>query len=249
MKKYLVVKEIVTYSLEEMLSDPEKKKKLIEANQPTESFELMEMEIAEEDNLNWLEQIGFENPKLYWDISCSQGSGASFTFDNVNIGKLIEVYPDKELTSNLDGARDDGFRSTLLFLEVNAYPSLRIYGQQNHLSNHYTHSKTVDIYYEIPDDIDERSGEPWLPVHIVNEVLEVNEFRKYVESLVEIVKKIYEDATYRIYRNLQTSYEEMHEEKYIIGELKENEEDEFLENGQIFYRENKCSYEEVKEES
>lgn len=247
MKKYLVVKEIVTYSLEEMLSNPEKKKKLIEANQPTESFEEMEMELAEEDNLNWLEEMGFENPKLYWDIGCSQGSGASFTFDNVNINKLIEIYPNRELANNLDGTRDDGFRSTLLFLEKHPYPSLRIYGQQNHLSYHYSHSKTVDIHYEIPDDIDERSGEPWLPVHIVNEVLEASEFRKYVESLVEIVEEIYEDAAYTVYKNLQTTYWEMHEEKYIIGELKENGEDEFLENGQIFYRENKCSYEEVKE--
>lgn len=39
-----------------------------------------------------IEDAGFNDPKLHWDLSCCQGSGASFDCDSIDVSKALKDW-------------------------------------------------------------------------------------------------------------------------------------------------------------
>ena len=226
MRQVKLEKVIDIYSLDEMLADPEKKAKLIEFNQPCECEEQAVMDDTSDDIASEIEEYGFKNIHPQWDMSCSQGSGASFSFEDVDIAKLIDNYPDRSLAGELDNARLDGFRETLEYIKDDVIIS----GKFNSFANHYTHEKTVDVDIDYPDDVndDTQVGA------IVNEVLQTTEFRNYMDYIREVVEKIYYDAAGLLYKKLSDQWEWLHSEEAIIENLKGNGDLEFTADGKCF---------------
>ena len=228
MKKYKLEKVINVYSLEEMLQDPEKKKKLIEVNQPCEAEEQAIMDDTESDIMAEIEGYGFKGTKAQWDLSCCQGSGASFSFENVDIDSLIDKYPDRDLAANLDNAKCDGFEDTWLYLsEHGDLPTFR--GNFNSLSNHYTHEKTVDVLVE-HNEINEYDE----TALIVNDVIQTNDWDSHLEDIRKEVEKIYYDAAGILYKKLNAQWDWLHSEEAIIENLKGNGDLEFTSDGKCF---------------
>jgi hypothetical protein len=211
-----------------MLADPEKKAKLIEFNQPCECEEQAIMDDTSDDIMAEIESYGFKGTKAQWDLSCCQGSGASFSFENVDIDSLIDKYPDRDLAANLDNAKCDGFEDTWLYLsEHGDEPIFR--GNFNSLSNHYTHEKTVDVLVE-HDEISEYDE----AALIVNDVIQTNDWDSHLEDIRKEVEKIYYDAAGLLYKKLSDQWEWLHSEEAIIENLKGNGDLEFTADGKCF---------------
>ena len=215
MKKYKLEKVIDVYSLDEMLADDEKKQKLLEQNQPSDVETQIFLEYEMEDIVETLGNVGFtidtKNSNWYhYDVSGCQGSGASFIFTDVDIETLIEKYPNEELAKELDDIVNSRFESTQKYLkESNNLP--RFYGKWNHLANHYTHSKTVDIYVDEIDSSDE----------LISDIIQTRDFKEYIEEIRQVIEKIYYDAAGNMYNKLEKQYNYMYSEEgvkeYIEG--------------------------------
>ena len=226
MKKVKLEKVIEVFSLEEMLNDPEKKKNFLGKNQLNEFDEETLMEVELEEQTEWVESLGFKGVDIHYDVSCCQGSGASFIFSNVDIKKLIDEAPNRVLAGELDEAIQDGFPNTLEHL-LNE-EAIQICGTWNHLSNHYTHEKTVDVEGEYPDDVNDE---------ILNEAVNSSDFEKYFDNIVGIVREIYYDVAGELYRRFDRAWDYIHSEESIINICKENGEDLFTEDGRVFNEE------------
>lgn len=75
-----------------------------------------------------IENAGFKNPKIYYDLSCSQGSGACFDSNELDFNTLLKDFNCKHKQWILNLLNDGN------------YISIQI--KQNHYANHYTHSRT-----------------------------------------------------------------------------------------------------------
>ncbi len=75
-----------------------------------------------------IEEKGFKNPQIYYDLSCCQGSGACFDSADLDFNILLKDFEckHKQWIINL--------------LNNENYISIQI--KQNHYANHYTHSRT-----------------------------------------------------------------------------------------------------------
>lgn len=75
-----------------------------------------------------IEDAGFKNPKIYYDLSCCQGSGACFDSDDLDFNTLLKDFECKHKQWILNLLNDKN------------YISIQV--KQNHYAHHYTHSKT-----------------------------------------------------------------------------------------------------------
>ena len=75
-----------------------------------------------------IENAGFKNPKIYYDLSCCQGSGACFDSKDLDFNVLLKDFNCKHKQWILNLLNDGN------------YISIKI--KQNHYANHYTHSRT-----------------------------------------------------------------------------------------------------------
>lgn len=78
-----------------------------------------------------IEEKGFKNSKIYYDLSCSQGSGACFDSNDLDFNTLLKDFECKHKQWIIDLLNDEN------------YVSIQI--EQNHYANHYTHSRTRNI--------------------------------------------------------------------------------------------------------
>lgn len=138
MELITVSKVLEVYSLQEMLSDPNRKRNLLEAN--SIDGEIFDMEIEDEAQSfkEVLESKGYEDPKLWWDLSYCQGSGACFDCDNINIPKVISD-PNIELK--------DSYKEVINKLYNEG--QISAHTEKNYFANHYYHSKTRNIVVEV----------------------------------------------------------------------------------------------------
>lgn len=111
-----------------------------------------------------LEAIGFNNPDVYWRISYSQGDGACFTADDIDIdtflkfcfGKLDTTDVDwlfKDCWQNFDERRLDWLHA----FDVLGDYSFRV--DRSYYCGNYVHEGTADFCshggYALPESVDE----------------------------------------------------------------------------------------------
>lgn len=213
-KKY--VKEITLYTLDEMLADSKLKANLLEANEENEQFLNISLEQDAEDIEAELESKGFQDVKVYYDLSGCQGSGVYFTFDGVNILKLMQkeksIYHSAYIIKY--AFKDWGRKLRQLY----SYVGIRTI--QNHWSNHNCHSRCVDIEFNYSniDFTEEEYSES---------------FKRFETDFNDL----YQNLCHDIYKQLAKSLEYYTSEEFLIEDLKARDCDLFLENGQVYYEE------------
>lgn len=116
----------------------EEQKKAVLDNYRYINVEDFSLVIDEESYKKPIEDAGFNDPKLHWDLSCCQGSGASFDCSSIDVNKALKdwSYHHKKWI----------IRILEQFFIVKTH--------QNLFANHYVHSKTryVDTDGYLPND-------------------------------------------------------------------------------------------------
>ena len=206
-------KELTLYTLEEMLADPQLKTNLLKANQESEQFLDISLQQDVEDIESELESKGFYDVKVYYDLSCSQGSGAYFTFDGVNVLKLMKKEKSIYYSAYIiKYAFKDWGRK---LRQLDSYVGIRTI--QNHWANHNCHSRCVDIEFNYSNiDFTEK------------------EYSKSFKNFEADFNDLYQDFCSNIYSKLQKSLEYFTSDEFLIEDLKAREEFTlFHENGTI----------------
>lgn len=218
-----VTKNYTVYSLDEMLADKKLKEKLLKANEPDEWAIESDLKIEIEELYSQLEEKGFMNPNILYDISYCQGSGACFDCDDISLQKVLkDVYKDLGLT-------EEDY-NIIVKLEEDDFIKYCTY--TNSYANHYCHSKTryiAEKYNYDYDDYPEYARSHWK-----NDNDEMDEVFGESGTIIRYLVEEYQDNCYKLYKQLQDRYEYMMSEEYISQDLRENGYNKFLENGTIF---------------
>lgn len=189
------------YTLEEMKADPKLKKNLVESNQHDDVDNFLETDVT--DLVYEFEALGFLNVKIYYDLSCSQGSGCCFEFTEVDILKLVRKY--KSLNKSCRKLK-------FLFKKynrkgwVNKFAPYTISTIRNSLANRYCHSNTRNMEFDFEN----------LAFNNLFDSVEVQ------ENLLEFkneMRKVYYDLCNHIQDRLQKSLEYYESADFIIEEL------------------------------
>lgn len=207
-----IIKELTLYTLEEMLADPKLKANLLAANQETDEFLNLSLEYDQEEIVSDLESKGFHDVKVYYDLSGCQGSGAYFTFEGVNVLKLMKK--EKSIYHSAHPIRylfKDWGRK---LRQLDSYSDIKTV--QNHWANHYCHENCVDI------EFDDKS-------------IDFTDWQKHqFESFKSDFTRLYKNLCYEIYNRMQKALDYYTSEDFLIEDLKAREDCSlFLENGQI----------------
>lgn len=148
---------------------------------------------------------GFDDVDVRYDISYSQGSGASFTAGSVDIKKWLAYYKlEHKFTILLDYLDD-------------------VYANIRSGSSHYYHEKTtssnVETDFEYLDELTDDQH---------------NKLNEETEFLVKILDEDVEETNRMIYKTLLDDYEAQTSEDAIIESFEANDVV-FTEDGKIFY--------------
>ena len=208
------VKEYVFDTIEELKAHVDVERYL-EENYAKYPEDLVWAEPVEEDFRNICKFFGLHNVKTCWDVSCSQGSGASFegTFytEDMDYKGLKGYAPkDKEL-ANLFGILEDAIYESYRYYDEddekciaeNKIISAGIYRCRH---TNYCHKETMCItaYNEDEDEV-----------------------REYADNVLNAFK----DLANWFYNQLSAEYEHITSEDYILQEIVSNEigiEEEYL---------------------
>ena len=209
------IKELTLYTLDEMIADPKLKKKLLEANKESEDFLDLSMKMDVEDLEAELESKGFQDVKIHWDLSYCQGSGVYFTFDGVNVFKLMKheksIYESAQKIKYL--FKDWGRKLKQLYTYVG------IKAIENHWANLNCHSKCVDIEFE----------------YSVEEYTKGWEDTQSFKDFETDFKNLYQDLCSNIYNRLQKSLDYYESEEFLIEDLRCREPiSYYLDTGQLY---------------
>lgn len=100
-----------------------------------EDFSLV---IDEALHMKLIEDAGFNDPELQWDLSCCQGSGASFDCDSIDVSKALKDW--------------DYHHKKWIIKILEQFFIVKI--RRNSFANYYVHSKTryVDTDGYLPND-------------------------------------------------------------------------------------------------
>ena len=79
-----------------------------------------------------IDNAGFKSPKIYYDLSCCQGSGASFECDEIDFRELIKEFDCKH--------------KAWLLSYLEQYCIGRVIS--NRYSNHYCHERTREVNFD-----------------------------------------------------------------------------------------------------
>lgn len=225
---------LTVYTYEEMIADDTRRKSLVATNPIGEWQEDEEMNIIVSDLVEELENQGFSEVKIMYDLSCSQGSGACFDFSDIDIVELSEKVP--ALTEVLDP-----YIETVRFL-IDYDSFLSVKTTRNSFANHYCHSKTRNLeYISILDEL-EKLDDQLLDFEyekkrypIIRELLRTQSFSDFITDVVNTLEEVYQDKCHYIYRKLQKHWDYLHSESYCLEEVKSmiSPNAMFLSNGRV----------------
>ena len=130
------MKEKVIRCLEFNELNEEQKKKVLEKYRDINVEDFTQV-IDEYKFKEPIEEAGFNNPYLNWDLSCSQGSGASFDCDSIDVSKALKDW--------------DYHHKKWVIQILEQFYTVKV--SQNSFANHYVHEKTryVSIKGYLPD--------------------------------------------------------------------------------------------------
>ncbi len=155
---------------------------------------------------NYLKDLGFSNPKTYYSGFNSQGDGACFIFDNLDLKTFLEKNKIKSKFPLLYKYNDE------------------IYLRAQHECNHYYHEKTISVYSEL-DNLDVSCSRQNQVINAIEKQLEAFE-SWFEEWRIEECKKIYKELKEDFYYVIS--------DKAIKENIIANEYD-FNEDGTMYY--------------
>lgn len=188
----MLIKTIKIYNFNELSEDIQQSLIEEELNKQY-GISYWDYEVYSQDVLdNWkekLENMGFNDVKIRYTGFCSQGDGASFTSDNVNLGKVIDI--DKFCQQ---------YNLRKLFVKILLkYLECKIIDINHHYSHPY--SVTTDIDYYIVD------------------FKHKNKIYKLIDTLIDklcsYINNMQVTYAYKIYRELEEQYYHCYSEEHI----------------------------------
>lgn len=158
-----------------------------------------------------LEGFGFFAPRIYFSGFYSQGDGASFECNSVDIDKVFDsIHSEIEsFSKNFRKQFDKDKKAIYDFMEN--YVSFRI----ETLSSRYCHENTRQIewdFYGVPD--------------------EFKYLEKFMDEIGNWLESKRKEFSVEIYRQLEEEYEDSTSDKAVINAVNSNEY-EFLEDGRL----------------
>lgn len=188
-----------------------------------------------------LEELGISEPRIQFTGFWSQGDGASFTGESVDLIRLLKEIPFDFQSEQLEAA-NEGVRTMASLLGWDAVevkrPVLDLILQDGsedlitcsiwRSSNRYYHENTVEIGLELSShwdaqDLEERDIEEW--IFLSEDIDELNSFVKWLEPRLEDWLKT---KCREIYGRLEEEYYKMQED--IMTELEADEEPRWIES-------------------
>lgn len=139
-----------------------------------------------------LEEQGFNNPEINYRGFWSQGDGASFTADNIDLIKLcdyLELWPT---------GKEKTYRSLLENLSYDVYLK-----RTNH---HYYHERSTTFYCFV-------NYSQWCPTRAQNAL------DKFFQDIEPLIDEHIVDMGIAIYKDLQEDYEACTTEEYARQQL------------------------------
>lgn len=199
-----ITKKLTLYTLEEMLADKKLKENLLKANslEEDEHFLSISMEDRENDLAEYLEKQGFHDVHIYYDLGCSQGSGACFDFDGCDMFKIAKNY--KELLSPVNKIRylfKDWNRGKLRYLQ--SYVAIKT--TRNSFANLYCHSRTRNIEFDYSNS-------------------DIGDIDCYKAGFETVFRQVYLNICAYLLDELRKEYDYFTSEEFLIEDLKAREE-------------------------
>lgn len=190
-----ISRELTLYTLDEMLADEKLKKNVLDANREPDSVMERVLEYRSDDLANMLEKKGFQEVKIYYDLSYCQGSGACFDFNGCNVLKIASNYnrliPYVENIKWLfkDWARRGKINS------IDSYCDFKT--NENSFANHYFHERTRDIEFNWKTEIDEAPSDKFSS----DDKLAIDEFQQafrklYIDICIDVRNKLRAEEEY-----------------------------------------------------
>ena len=214
-----ISREVILYTLDEMLADEKLKKNVLDANREPDSVMERIIEDKSNDLAKELEDQGFEDVEIYYDLSYCQGSGACFDFNGCNVLKIASHYPKLlPFINNIKWLfKDWGFRGKISS-SIDSYCDFKT--NENSFANHYCHEKTRDIDFN------------WIPAL---DTVDLNSDNKLaIDEFQQIFRRLYIDICLDIRNKLRAEEEYYQSDEYTIELLKSNNSfNYFYENGTI----------------
>lgn len=198
-----ITREYKIYSFGEL--DEATQEKVLERNSDFNDYDDM-LEAEVEHQKEELLEAGYDDVEILYDISYSQGSGASFTAGKVDLKKFISFYK-----------LEEKFPLVLEYIED-------VYATVARGSSFYYHEKTTYSAVEIDAD--------YLAEQLTDE--EYNKLEAEVELLVKLLDEDVEERNYNIYKSLREDYEAQTSREALIQSFADNG-IYFTEDGKIFY--------------
>lgn len=130
-----------------------------------------------------LEQMGFYNPEIMFDISYSQGEGACFTCESIDILTFMQF-------NKLCNKLCNKFRSLYYGIVHN---KIEIYGYISHFGN-YCHERSHHLHIEL-NVFDEREEKKYLPKFDEFESWMKDFIAEYAQEIFFTIRRQYEYET------------------------------------------------------
>lgn len=124
-----------------------------------------------------IEAKGFKNPKIYYDLSCSQGSGACFDSDELDFNILLKDYRCKHKQWIINLLNDEN--------------NISIQIKQNSYANRYSHSRTRIIFLFYFTQFNHLKRLKSLLENVRNHIEKV-----YLETCDNLYKELQKDCDY-----------------------------------------------------
>lgn len=188
-----ISRELTLYTLDEMLADEKLKKNVLDANR--EPFHVMDLVIKDksDDLAQELEDQGFKNVEIFYDLSYCQGSGACFDFEGCNILKIASNYSQLlPYVENIKWLFKEWTIRGKISGSIDSYCDFKT--NENSFAHHYCHERTRDIDFN------------WIPALDTvalnsNNKLAIDEFQQafrklYIDICIDICKKLRAEEEY-----------------------------------------------------
>ena len=194
------------YSINE-LTDEKAKKRAIENVRDEATNDEFLFEGILDDVKEYLENVGFYNPKIYYSCSYSQGDGACFTANSNELNKLLPAIKKSFTKQQWKALRKMNHSGMELELSLNHH-------------SHYYHENSVTVSLDIRD-------------HYINKFVGDRPVTDFQIEIENVITEWYKDYCRSVYRKLCDAIEYYWKDENCITYANDSEM-EFTESGEIY---------------
>jgi len=166
-------------------------------------YEMADVDFWKENAESDLQEHGFVNPKVNYDLSSTQGSGVSFTA-HMDVAKFLQAHPNERFN---------------IFAKF--YESLYI--DLKSIDHHYSHKYTVKVEDNTPGSMDDLAAEAGMSTE---------EFEKLYVEFIQYIDEVRQELCSQLEKDGYAELEYQQSDEYIKEDAEANDLA-FTESGEI----------------